>query len=36
MQAEWLIHNVNIATMQAGNKPYGTTIDGRCNRLQSR
>ncbi|MCF6324667.1 MAG: imidazolonepropionase [Gammaproteobacteria bacterium] len=28
MQAEWLIHNVNIATMQPGNKPYGTIVDG--------
>ncbi len=28
MQAEWLIHNVNIATMQAGNKPYGMIVDG--------
>jgi len=28
MQAEWLIHHVNIATMQPGNKPYGTIVDG--------
>jgi len=28
MQAEWLIHNVNIATMQAGDKPYGAIADG--------
>ena len=28
MQAEWLIHNVNIATMQQGIKPYGSIVDG--------
>ncbi|MBL1261010.1 MAG: imidazolonepropionase [Thiotrichaceae bacterium] len=28
MQTEWLIHNVNIATMQQGDKPYGTIVDG--------
>jgi len=28
MQAEWLIHNVNIATMQQGEAPYGTVDDG--------
>ena len=28
MQAEWLIHNVNIATMQPGKTPYGAIVDG--------
>lgn len=28
MQVEWLIHNVNIATMQQGATPYGTIADG--------
>ena len=28
MQAEWLIHNVNIATMQPGSTPYGAIVDG--------
>jgi len=28
MQTEWLIHNVNIATMQPGDKPYGAILDG--------
>jgi imidazolonepropionase len=28
MQTDWLIHNVNIATMQPGDKPYGAITDG--------
>ena len=28
MKAEWIIHNVNIATMRQGDKPYGTIVDG--------